>query len=507
MEQRTPPTVRGRLARAIAIGGIAALALTSAATLGGGSSAATRDASAAATSAATQKKPKPTRTTPTPRPSRTTPSPSASPTATPSPSSSPSAQQATTTVSLTFDDGRASQSGAAEVLAARGLDATYFVNSGYIGASGYLTRAQLQALAAQGNEIGGHTVTHADLTTAPAAEAKLQVCQDRATLTEWGFEVRSFAYPFAAVNDAARQAVADCGYNSARGLGDLRSPSSCENCDAGEDLPPNDPYLTRAPDQVESTWTLADFQSLVQAAQSSGGGWIQFTFHDFDTGEDLSVSRATFTALADWLAAQQQQGRLAVRTVGDAVGGDAKPVVQVGDTQKPPLKPGQNGIVNGGFEDLADTGQPVCWWQSTWGANTSAFSLVQGISGSRAARVQVSGYESGDGKWLPNFDLGSCAPTVQAGHTYSLRSTYTSTEVTQFAVYLRSASGVWSYWTSSPWFAASASAAQAEWETPAVPDGYTGISFGLNMFRDGTLVVDDVELYDAVGAPAAGGAG
>ena len=76
------------------------------------------------------------------------------------------------------------------------------------------------------------------------------------------------------------------------------------------------------------------------------------------------------------------------------------------------------------------------------------------------------------------------------------------TTVTQFAVYYRNSAGTWVYWTSSPWFAAAGSYTQAAFTTPALPAGATAISFGLNLFRNGTLVTDDYAMYDTIGAPS-----
>ena len=70
---------------------------------------------------------------------------------------------------------------------------------------------------------------------------------------------------------------------------------------------------------------------------------------------------------------------------------------------------------------------------------------------------------------MPSLDLGECAPTVTPGTTYTLGEWYKSTAVTQFALYYRTANGLWQYWTSSPWFAASATYTQATWVTPAMP--------------------------------------
>ena len=84
-----------------------------------------------------------------------------------------------TVVTLTFDDGDADTYQARSVLAANGLHATWYVISSFIGAEDYLTEGQLRGLRADGNEIGGHTLSHTKLTEVRGAELRREVCQDR----------------------------------------------------------------------------------------------------------------------------------------------------------------------------------------------------------------------------------------------------------------------------------------------------------------------------------------
>lgn len=403
-----------------------------------------------------------------------------------------------TVVSLTFDDGNADQLAAASILDAAGIHGTFFVISGYIGAAGYLSRADLDRLAAAGHEIGGHTVTHADLTTLPIDEVRRQICNDRVALSSWGFNVRSFAYPFAATSDAVEAVAAECGYASARMLGDIASRFGCADCGAAESLPPADPWYTRALDQVDSTWTLDDLTGAVIRAEAVGG-WVQFTFHNVCTAScgSLSITPDLLAQFAGWLHTRGTTHNTVTSTVGDAVGTPGGPVIP-----GPVAQPG-GGVQNPGLETPGTGAAPQCWFQAPYGENVAEFSTVSpGHTGATASRIVMSGYVSGDAKILPSFDLGSCAPGAVAGATYELGSWYTSTTVTQFAVYLRTSSGAWEYWTSSPWFAASADWTQALWTTPAIPAGYTGISFGLNIFSNGELVTDDYSIRDVTAAPA-----
>ena len=190
-----------------------------------------------------------------------------------------------TVVTLTFDDANVDQLVAADKLNSLNMHGTFFLPSGFMNQTNYMTTAQAQALQSAGHEIGGHSVTHADLAAVGPDELKRQVCNDRATLTGYGLDIQSFAYPFASANAAAEAAVAACGYNSARGLGDVRSKvAGSETFPFAESLTPANLYYTGAPDQLDNTWTLADMQSLVTQAQANGGGWVQLTFHHIGTG-------------------------------------------------------------------------------------------------------------------------------------------------------------------------------------------------------------------------------
>jgi peptidoglycan/xylan/chitin deacetylase (PgdA/CDA1 family) len=92
-----------------------------------------------------------------------------------------------TVVSLTFDDGDADQMAAAQVLHRYRLPATFYIITGAVGTPGYVTRSDLRQLAADGDEIGGHTVSHLRLTALSSAEARRQVCESRSILARWGY--------------------------------------------------------------------------------------------------------------------------------------------------------------------------------------------------------------------------------------------------------------------------------------------------------------------------------
>jgi peptidoglycan/xylan/chitin deacetylase (PgdA/CDA1 family) len=246
------------------------------------------------------------------------------------PAAAPPLPAPTTFVSLTFDDGQSSQYAAAQLMKERGIVGTFYINSGLVGSSTYyMPWWQVYRIADAGNEIGGHTTHHADLTKANAATVRAEICDDRIALLNQGFfPVAAFAYPANGPTPEAKKIVTECGYTSARGgVGGLYS-KGCPLCPAAETLPPADPYEFKTEFGAGATTTLADLQDVVTHAESKGGGWVTLAFHgicDNKCTADLSVPTATFTALLDWLAPRSSNGTI-VRTVSQTMSGD--PVMQ-----------------------------------------------------------------------------------------------------------------------------------------------------------------------------------
>ena len=247
------------------------------------------------------------------------------------------------TVLLTFDDSNADQLPAEQTMKSLGLHGTFYTVSGWVNQPSYLTLAQVQQIAADGNEIAGHTITHPDLPTLAAGEQQRQICNDRVNLINWGFQPTDFAYPFADADTNETDAKA-CGYNSARGLGDVVDPQGdCNGCVYAETTPPPDPYYLRAPDEVDSTVTLAQMEQQVTQAQTHGGGWVILTYHHIcanigaaNCPADLSTTPAIYNAFMTWLAGQTSNG-VTVKTVQQVIGGTFNPGVPVSPPARPQL--------------------------------------------------------------------------------------------------------------------------------------------------------------------------
>ena len=214
-----------------------------------------------------------------------------------------------TVVSLTFDDGDADNYVVRSMLAENNLHATFYIVSGITNSNGYMTDNQLRDLYNDGNEIGGHTLSHSNLPDVRGADLNREVCQDRSNLLAYGFEVTSFAYPYGHFDDAAKQAVMDCGYSNARGVS------------GGPDMiPPADAYDLQAMPYIVSDTRFPKMTRYVTEVENDGGGWVIFVFHHVCDGCDqYAIKPETFSKFVQWLGKQQSHG-LVIKTMGEVMG-------------------------------------------------------------------------------------------------------------------------------------------------------------------------------------------
>jgi peptidoglycan/xylan/chitin deacetylase (PgdA/CDA1 family) len=188
-----------------------------------------------------------------------------------------------TQLTLTFDDGYASwHEAVAPLLEQRGLPAVFFVSSGLVGLRGEDARAfarnrlrRTQELAFIGVrelkdlashelfEVGGHTVTHADLgRVADPATARAEVAGDKARLEGWlGAPVRWFAYPFGTpgnVSPTARTVVREAGMSAAFTL----TPGWWEAGSGDRFLIGRDGLDPSLPSSLRQAWLLGGYDRL-----------------------------------------------------------------------------------------------------------------------------------------------------------------------------------------------------------------------------------------------------
>ena len=173
-------------------------------------------------------------------------------------------------VAITFDDGLESfERIAAPLLREHGLPATLFVVTGAVGTTnvwggradagipvfGLIGWESLGRLAAEGVSIGAHTCTHPDLARIGRDAVEREIVASKTALArELGVDATTFAYPYGALCDAARDVVArEFRYGVTTRLAML-APH-----DDPAVLPRLDSYYFRAPGSLEA-WGTARFR-------------------------------------------------------------------------------------------------------------------------------------------------------------------------------------------------------------------------------------------------------
>jgi peptidoglycan/xylan/chitin deacetylase (PgdA/CDA1 family) len=393
-----------------------------------------------------------------------------------------------TIVSLEFDDTWSNATLAQPLLAANGLHATFFINSGFLGRPGRLTLAEAHALADAGNEIAGHTVDHPHLTTLSPADQMREICNDRDTLLADGFVVTDFAYPYGEFNATTAAIVAQCGYNSGRQVSGI----GCSGCPTAESTPPPDPYRTRTATGVRATFTLDILEGDVTRAEQSGGGWVQIVFHQICDGCGIyGVTQGELAQFMAWLAPRAANGTT-TETVNQVIGGPVNAAV----TPPPTPAVDANLAPNPGMEVDADAnGTPDCWYLAGFGTNTPTWTRTSDAhTGSFAEQLTITNWTSGDRKAIQPLDQSTCAPTVSPGHTYQTGEWFKSSAPVRFVAYTRSASGAWTFWNKSGTTPAAAGWTYTTWSPPPIPAGTTAISIGLSLASNGTASFDDLQL-------------
>jgi peptidoglycan/xylan/chitin deacetylase (PgdA/CDA1 family) len=398
---------------------------------------------------------------------------------------------APTVVSLTFDDGRATAYAARPILAAHGMHATFYVNSPRLYVASprlggfYMTWQQVQNLYTDGNEIGGHTAYHADLTQVDPVEAQREICYDRVNLLNHGYPATDFTFPYGSYSPSIESMVQACGYNSARTTDQLTA--------FAETIPPAQPYAVQSVAGSGSS-VLPALRAVVTNAERNGGGWLPIVFHDLcDDCSSDSITTADFRTFLDWLQGEAVNGVI-VQTVQQVIGGPVRPAVQ-----GPPLPAapnGTNGVRNASLELDADAAN--CWVFGNSGQSTSTWTrTTDAHTGTYAERVDVSDYSRGDVTLMVQQDLGSCTPSAVPGHQYRLTAWYKSSMPVVFTAVSRDDQWAFSDWATSSRFPASAVWRQASWVTPLIPADVNGLSFGLTADRNGALTIDDIGMDDA----------
>jgi hypothetical protein len=378
------------------------------------------------------------------------------------------------------------------------MKGTFYFNSARLGKTelGYLSLDDARRIAANGHEIGSHTVDHLHLPELETDEATRQMCNDRAALWGLGFPVTSLAYPFGEHTSTTMTIARNCNFNSARSINDqpwTRSDSTTTFS----------PYSIHAYGQLTPQTALNDLKSAVLNAEATGG-WAVFVTHRICssvTDPTCTASNATDPALLDqffaWLAPRVASETTVVKTVNAVVGGAALPAVQ--GPASPPVFQG-NMLRNAGFEkDTIVTGEPDCWpIVNTDHSTASVKKTTDAHSGTYALEMDVSVTGNTRPHVAVQKDLGMCAPSVVPGATYAVAAWIKSTVDTQFLFYYRDKVGFWNMLSAKdaigPVVSATPSAYTYNSWTFKAPADATAVSVGVGTTVPGTVKIDDISM-------------
>ncbi len=403
------------------------------------------------------------------------------------------------TVSLTFDDGFASAYDAAALMHEAGFAGTFYVNTDRVGDTDRLTWPQVEQLDAMGHEIGGHTSMHVALPGVPVDEQLRQVCRDRNVLIRHGFAPRSFAYPFGAHDAASRRSAENCGYGSARATGGLSDGVRLEH--AAFSVAERDPYALPALPSIVSETPATLVERWLDDALAKGG-WTILVMHEMcaDCGT-MAVRPEVLAATLRWL--QEHSDAVAVRTVGDVIGGPVRPTAQAPEADTTVAELPNAGLAKS-FTFTPDIegstqpgGNPVCWSVDSYGSIAIDSSRKFDRSIDRwVQEVAVRERGTGDAKLIVTPDSGGCAPAVRSGQAYDMSVLVKSDVPTRFVTFLYR-DGEWTFYRASPWTEPADGWQRTSWTTPDLPDGATRMSFGLAVTDEGLLSTTGYELAPA----------
>lgn len=110
---------------------------------------------------------------------------------------------------LTFDDGyEDAYTAALPIIQKYEFTGTFYIIRNSVGKAEYMNQTQIDKMAKAGMEIGSHTLSHIDLSTADDADQRKQIFESKVDAT-------SFCYPSGKFNDTTMSLVKEAGYTTA----------------------------------------------------------------------------------------------------------------------------------------------------------------------------------------------------------------------------------------------------------------------------------------------------
>ncbi len=220
--------------------------------------------------------------------------PSPNPNPNPTPTTTPSlpGSFAEGMVTLSFDDSWTSQyTNALPILDAAGLKGTFYITSQPIQLqwTGFMTAANVKTIHQKGHEIGGHTVTHADLTTLSRTQLSQELRNSKTYIQGIiGSTISSVAYPYGAYNSAVKSATQTAGYSNGR------------STDLGLNVKTTDKYALKSECPLKTT----PFSQIKQAIDDAKANkqWYILCLHEVkEGGDEYSMTPAQLQQIVNYI--------------------------------------------------------------------------------------------------------------------------------------------------------------------------------------------------------------
>ncbi len=202
-------------------------------------------------------------------------------------------------VTLSFDDAWTSQyTNALPILNQAGIKGTFYILSEPVqgGWSSYMTPQQVKTIAQQGHEIGGHTVTHADLSTLSSSRIDREIKNSKTYLQNLlGTAVTTLAYPYGSYNTTVINRTKLAGYGNAR----TADPTIAYGFNAATQ--PKYEINSFSPNKNVS---VASIKSAIDQAKANKQ-WFVFSVHEVlpSGGDEYSMTTAQFKEVVEYIKA------------------------------------------------------------------------------------------------------------------------------------------------------------------------------------------------------------
>jgi peptidoglycan/xylan/chitin deacetylase (PgdA/CDA1 family) len=120
---------------------------------------------------------------------------------------------------ISFDDGNMDiYTNAFPIMQKYGFTGAIYIVGNYMGADGFMDRAQILELYRAGWDVGNHSMRHLDLTKLSDKDLRIEILGSKKKLEDaLGIEILSFAYPFGAKTNTTIGWVHGAGYIAAMG--------------------------------------------------------------------------------------------------------------------------------------------------------------------------------------------------------------------------------------------------------------------------------------------------